>query len=430
MTVRDERPPRDLGQTTACIRRPGLCISVTMHHEPSSAFPSAPARVANVVVAQREFPSAFRLLVPALERQDPLADALVSWADARGVSPTLVLDEALALRRSGQAHPCPEANALVDQLLSRPTWFDPELLERGGAALGRAALTGGLVLAFRSLISGYAAPAGNKPLAFSGRLEAGAARRLDETGRFVRAVSQPGGLLPTGEGFLLTARVRLMHAGVRRLLHRSGRWDAAAWSQPINQHDMLATVLLFSSVWLGGCRLLGVEFTADEARHHMHLWRYVGFLMGVEEALLPDGEAHATNLQGFLRLTQHAPDDDSRRLVRALMTPPPRPAERDAASRVRDLIAPALSSYFCALCHVLLDEDLCTGLGIPAAPASRWVRRASAVRGAAGRLVLAHPTLDHLAAQWGDGYWRRSVGRVAGTLQYDYATPTRLGAHP
>ena len=79
---------------------------------------------------------------------------------------------------------------------------------------------------------------------------------------------------------------------------------------------------------------------------------------------------------------------------------------------------------------MLLDEDLCTGLGIPAAPASRWVRRASAVRGAAGRLVLAHPTLDRLAAQWGDGYWRRSVGRVAGTLQYDYATPTRLGAHP
>ena len=84
------------------------------------------------------------------------------------------------------------------------------------------------------------------------------------------------------------------------------------------------------------------------------------------------------------------------------------------------------------------DSNYCFGeggagsgcLGIPAAPASRWVRRASAVRLAAGRLVLAHPTLDRLAAQWGDGYWRRSVGRVAGTLQYDYATPTRLGAHP
>jgi hypothetical protein len=34
----------------------------------------------------------------------------------------------------------------------------------------RPGLLGGLVLGLRSLVYGYAAPAGNKPLVFSGRL--------------------------------------------------------------------------------------------------------------------------------------------------------------------------------------------------------------------------------------------------------------------
>lgn len=278
------------------------------------------------------------------------------------------------------------------------------------------------MLAFRSLLGGYAAPAGNKPLAFSGRLEAAAPRRLDETGRFVRAVSEPFGLEPTGEGFVLTARVRLMHAGVRRLLHRSGRWDMAAWSAPINQHDMLATILLFSSVWLEGCRLLGIDFSDDEANNHMHLWRYVGFLMGVDDELLPTSEAHATRQAAFIRLTQHAPDDDSRRLVRALMQPPP---SVSPTSRRQRLLGPLWADYLNGLCHVLLDEALCAGLGIAPARSARWIRRSSAVRAVAEKVVRKTP-LDALAVQWGERYWQASGGRVAGTLQHDYATPTAL----
>jgi hypothetical protein len=401
---------------------------------PPTLSPEVPARVANAAEAQRRHPGAFSALVPALQRADPLADALVAWAHDNGERPTHILDEALALRRACTGpHRSDAANALVDQLLSRPAWVDMARVDAGGAALRRAALTGGLVLAFRSLISGYAAPAGNKPLAFSGRLEASAARRLDETGRFVRAVSQPRGLLPGGEGFILTAKVRLMHAGVRRLLHTSGRWDQAAWSTPINQHDMVATILLFSSMWLGGCRALGVDFTADEAADHMHLWRYVGVLMGVEEALLPHSEAHAEELQAFIRLTQHAPDDDSRRLAQALMQPPPPPttstttSSTSARTMARRWVGPLWRSYLCGLCHVLLDDELCAGLGIASSPTTAWIRRASALRLSTNKLAHASPTLERLAAQWGERYWQESVGRVAGTLSHDYATPTRLG---
>ena len=229
-------------------------------------------------------------------------------------------------------------------------------------------------------------------------------------------------LLPGGEGFILTARVRLMHAGVRRLLHASGRWDQTAWSTPINQHDMVATILLFSSVWLDGCRALGVDFTSEEARDHMHLWRYVGVLMGVEESLLPLGEADAQELQAFIRLTQYPPDEDSRRLAHALIQPPP----TSTPTVARRWAGPLWQSYLSGICHVLLDEALCAGLGIAPSPTTPWIRRASALRRTTNKLAHASPALERLAATWGERYWQESVGHVAGTLSHDYATPTRL----
>jgi hypothetical protein len=42
----------------------------------------------------------------------------------------------------------------------------------------RTGFLGGIVLGFRSLVAGYCSPAGNKPLAFSGRLREAAPRRL------------------------------------------------------------------------------------------------------------------------------------------------------------------------------------------------------------------------------------------------------------
>src|SRR5436190_2004130 len=89
----------------------------------------------------------------------------------------------------------------------------PDALRRS-----RRGLLGGLVLGARSLIYGYASPAGNKPLVLSGRLREAAAPRLHETSKFVSAIVRPGGLRPGGEGWRISVRVRLMHAQVRRMI--------------------------------------------------------------------------------------------------------------------------------------------------------------------------------------------------------------------
>src|SRR5205823_697063 len=108
-----------------------------------------------------------------------------------------------------------------------PAWVDWTTIDHAGAVLHRAGVLGGLVLGAMSLPLGYASPGGNKPLVFSGRLTEQAPRRLNETSRFVQAVCLPRGMRPGADGLKITLKVRIMHAHVRRMLLRSGKWDEA-----------------------------------------------------------------------------------------------------------------------------------------------------------------------------------------------------------
>ena len=139
-----------------------------------------------------------------------------------------------ALRTDIRAVPeAPRAlHALFAELERVPSWVDWPRLDRGGAVVLRAGAAAGIVLGMKSLILGYASPGGNKPLVFSGRLQEQASRRLAETCRFVQAVSRPRGMYRHGDGFAITLKVRLMHAQVRRLIHRSGRWQPERLGPP------------------------------------------------------------------------------------------------------------------------------------------------------------------------------------------------------
>jgi hypothetical protein len=177
-------------------------------------------------------------LVPYLDRGDALADAaLEALRGSSAAEREAIIESAL---NDGGDVPAPLA-ALVAEARHVPFWLDERRLERAHEVFLRGGVLGGITLGLCSLVHGYAAPAGNKPLAFSGRLKERADRRLAETGRFVTDVTAPGGLRPGAGGWRSVLRVRLMHAQVRRLLLESGRWSFEAWSHPINQHDMLAT---------------------------------------------------------------------------------------------------------------------------------------------------------------------------------------------
>jgi hypothetical protein len=254
-----------------------------------------------------------------LWRTDPLADAVMQeFARMPEGEWRALLEQALAKGIEtvpGAPEPLEE---LFHQLEHIPFWVDRERCDLGGATFLRCRL-GFAVLAMLSLPVIYSWPAGNKPLALSGQLVHRASQRLKDTTRYVYAVSQPGGLARFSEGFAMTVRVRLIHAQVRRLLVESGQWRPEVWGAPINQCHMAGTNLMFSVGVLDGLTTLGYRFERVEREALIHLWRYAGYLLGVDQELLIADEFEGHRLLDTMFAFEPQPDDDSRALVDALM---------------------------------------------------------------------------------------------------------------
>lgn len=364
-----------------------------------------------------------RRLAPFLSIGDDLADACVASMEEdlpRGEAQKL-LERALANGAGSVPELPPRMRAFFDAVERTPAWVDFQSADRGGAVVLRAGPVGGLVLAFKSLMYGYASPGGNKPLVFSGRLKEQAARRLNETSRYVQAVCTPGGLVRGAPGYVITLKVRLMHAKVRRLLLKSPRWNAEEWGLPINQHDMAATAMLFSLVFIDGIRILGVHPSPREVEDVLHLWRYAGWLMGVHPELAWSTEREGRRFMELVRETQGPPDDDSRGLAHALLFSGAQTREGDPASR-----KPPPRWIAFAICRTLLGDEMADALAVPKTPATlampvvrRLVRAWETVR-------TRVPAVDARTHEAGRLYWDRIVALGLGGEDAEFAMPSEL----
>jgi hypothetical protein len=374
----------------------------------------------NIDQARARFGALPARLVPYFERSDPLADAVVEALRSSPASEREAVIEA-ALSGNERAVP-PPLRELVAAASQVPFWVDESRLASAHEVFLRSGVLGGITLGLCSLVHGYAAPAGNKPLSFSGRLKERADRRLAETGKFVTAVTELGGLQPGALGWRLVLRVRLMHAQVRQLLLDSGRWSSDDWSHPINQHDMLATILLFSCVFIDGIRKLGVHVTPREADDYQHLFRYVGELIGVAPELLPATHTEAMRLGELMRLTQGAPDDDSRELVKALLEGPLRAAKTES-ERVRAERQVAVAR---GLCRGLIGDRLADELGLTRDHHRYWVSGVRTTLQVLETLRRRLPRVNDLVQHLGGRYWEASVRRGLGGVPASYELPQRL----
>jgi mpaB/rubber oxygenase-like protein len=370
--------------------------------------------------AERRFGDLGDRLVPYLERADPAADLVVAELSAL---PHDAQQSLIARALAGDDAGAPESlRALVESARQVPPWLDWARLKRANEVFLRPGLLGGLALGLCSLVHGYAAPAGNKPLAFSGRLTNQADRRLAETGKFVSAVTAIDGLRPGALGWQLVLRVRLMHAKVRKLVLATGRWSHVDYAHPINQHDMLATILLFSWVFVDAIRRLGVEVTEAEADDYQHLFRWVGELIGVDPELLPATQAEAERLASFIRLTQGPPDADSRALVAALLGGPLR-AARTAKQRERALRQVAIST---GLCRSLIGDELADALHLKRDFNRHWATGVRATLHVLEALRRNLPPLNGFVRTLGDRYWQHTIARGLAGVPARYEMPDAL----
>ncbi len=383
-----------------------------------------PSRYVNLATARQRFGDRVDRLGRHFWRVDERADAVVEALESmpKGEGWRAVEE---GVRRGPSA--IPHAPAPLRELLAScehvPTWIDWDTCDRGGAMLMRAGPLGGACLGARSLVLGYASPGGNKPLAFTGRLREQAKRRLDETARFVQAVSRPGGMRPYAEGWQITMKVRLIHAQVRRMLLKSGRWKSELWGLPVNQHDMAGTTLLFSVSITDGLRKLGMRISHREADDYVHLWRWVGRVIGVDEDVLPTCEAEGMRLASLIETTMGEPDDDSRALTKALFDA----AYDGCVTRRQKKNAARNVAFGRTVCRALVGDELADKLGVPP---TTWRYAMPALRrlvASVERFTSAVPFGSASAVAVGTRYWDRVVEIGLQTATYEFALPDRLG---
>jgi ER-bound oxygenase mpaB/B'/Rubber oxygenase, catalytic domain len=333
----------------------------------------------------------------ALFQGDALGDAAALALSS--LSPT---EKAAALQGS-EAAPL-ALRALLKSSQALPLWVDTERCRRGGQVLLKAGILSGLALGFKSLISGYCSPGGNKPLMFTRRLEDDLPQRLHDTARFVRAVCATGVEAGTS-GFHAALHVRLIHSRVRLSLSPSLDWKQEHWGTPINQYDMAGTILLFSHVLMQGIEAFGMHLSPDEKEDVIHLWRSIGHVMGVDHELLPSTAREAETVWNLLEATQALPDADAVRLTKALLEGP----LKQAKGRRQLALAKQWVKFSYQTSRALLGDRYADALEYPKASAlpSLFVLKSMVAQGDFLRRWI--PTVDNAALKWGELYWDRTT---------------------
>ena len=210
---------------------------------------------------------------------DPPADDIVAGifagtADATSAFRTLVV----------QQHEVsdPVLSAFLNGRDDPPAWVDPELVAAGQERFARWGSHVFTALYAAALPSAYACRRGVQVLGLTARLETDAKRRLNETAQFHLDVMDPGGLELGARGYSDVRHVRLMHAAVRWLILNDPRvqWDPK-WGTPINQEDLLETLLTFTEIVFEVFDRTGVVYTEDDADAYLHTWSLIGYYLGV-----------------------------------------------------------------------------------------------------------------------------------------------------
>jgi len=200
-----------------------------------------------------------------------------------------------------------------------PAWIDRQKLEKGRAVFrdyGREIV---LSLLCRSLPMCYICAHGAHVLTTTTRLidipkNPNYARRLLETLQFVINVSYHDITQPGGIGIITIRKVRLIHATIRRFIHENMQWPAGQLGAPINQEDQLITMSAFGMEVVKALSKMGIYLDREERDAWCHLWETTGYLLGIEEQLLPRDYDSCCEMSERILSSQARLSDDGLRL--------------------------------------------------------------------------------------------------------------------
>jgi hypothetical protein len=296
-----------------------------------------------------------------------------------------------------------------------PAWVERERIERAAAFFVEHGMAITLLLSTSGLVGCYAAQRGVKVLTFTYRLGQNPYHRIAETGQFVLSALAPGGLFENGSGLLAALKVRLMHAAIRYLIGQSGRWNSDELGLPINQEDLLGTLMVFSYGIIWGLRELGSSVSDEEAEDYLYAWRVIGTILGIDPTVMPVNSAECHQLALIIAQRQHGPSVEGVEMTRALL------------KMHADLIPGTIfDGIVPALIRKTIGDQLADWLEIPRSSWEVVVRHVKGVGQIVDQLDRASGTAANLLDRLGIALLNREAIRVAEYQRGSFAIPTSL----
>ncbi|MDQ0771848.1 hypothetical protein QF026_000314 [Streptomyces aurantiacus] len=293
---------------------------------------------------------------------DPDADALVSdLIDNREVDGVNDLFRTIGKLSKNQDYHAQLPERLADFMdkaaADPPGWTKADVKAAEGFFdhhHGEASMLQGTV----GLIGTYLSPTGAFTLRSTGRLGGveGPGRRLSQSSRLFLDMGNKGAMT---DGTLKAnvTKVRLVHASVRQLHKKSGKWDYAKWGEPVSQKYTTGAACVFSTQILQALKNLGVDVSRDDAHGFICAWHYVTHYLGTPEKwLLPKNADDVEQLWNQARETEWKKTDDG-----LFMT-------EQAIKFYRDLLPPGVSDAYIAVTRVGLGDKYADMAGVPKNP--------------------------------------------------------------
>jgi hypothetical protein len=249
---------------------------------------------------------------------------------------------------------------LFQEMETVPDWLNYDRMEKGAALCRRAGNFSAIVLRNYSLMGGYESSAINKPLVMTGALKKGAAKRMAETYDFWVNITGKDAMRLHQIGYKSAIKARFVHSLVRCYLLKSPDWKNEKWGLPLNQGDMVATHLGFTLVYLVGLRKVGFKPSDAEIDGLFHLWKYIGFLLGIPVDYLPETENQAIEMLYKWTMAQPVADEDTRALAISLVEEP-----LSANFPEKEWQKKAQVQIHLAFNELLMSRESCDRVGIP-----------------------------------------------------------------
>ncbi|MGH8977248.1 MAG: oxygenase MpaB family protein [Acidimicrobiia bacterium] len=268
---------------------------------------------------------------------DPLADEVVEdFERVAGVEdPRYLVQRLIAHQRElPPADQVLSVRAYFEQPPEIPAWVDVELLRRGQRFFNMFGVHIASALFCASLPMSYTAADGAQVLTHTMALVSDTRRRLAQTGEMlldVMGANDASGSHPFAPGtssFRAPHGVRLFHAAVRRMLRGDPSYDRSTLGEPVNQEDLLGTLLAFTVVVIEALERFGVQLDEQDRDSYVHLWLTAGALLGIHpenllsrrtDAAVPLRWDELVELRDVIARRNAASSESGRVLMRALL---------------------------------------------------------------------------------------------------------------